>query len=215
MRKKLENFLYYYKFHLVAVIFIIIIVVVLITDRPRDRKSTLMIVDHTSAMNMEKAENMMNGYEKSAGLEQGQTGFRYHSSYLEQDEVENINLQVAGVDDYYDCMKEGYIDLVLNDITGLKTVKENEEGETEEVYTKNYPVVSLDKVFTEEELKKYEPYVCYIEEKPVGIIFDECKKAQEFFGDDYPTGNHYVIQVTEGSAQKEEVKDFFRYLIGE
>lgn len=47
------------------------------------------------------------------------------------------------------------------------------------------------------------------------LFFDKCPKAKEYFGDDYPSPNHYILQVAAGSKDKQMVKEFIKYLITE
>ena len=51
MKKKLENFIFYYKYHMVALIFVIILAVVLLRDKSGDELD-FVIVDDTSCMNL-------------------------------------------------------------------------------------------------------------------------------------------------------------------
>ena len=58
MKKKLENFIFYYKYHMVALIFVIILAVVLLRDKSGDELD-FVIVDDTSCINLTVAEIMM------------------------------------------------------------------------------------------------------------------------------------------------------------
>lgn len=229
MKKKLENFLYYYKFHLIAALFLLILVIVLVKDDKPRMTTRLVVADDTSQMNLQTAGSMMDEFAEYAGLEKGEAVFYYQSMFLDQKNFENINLNVAGVADYEGCFQNGEIDCVINTIDRVKSAEQNgaadseetgdfgqtegEGDETEEVSLGLHAVVSLNQIFSEDELNRYEKYICYVNGEPAGIMFDMCKKAKEYFGDDYPSANHYVLQVAEGSADKELVKEFLEYLI--
>lgn len=221
MKKKLENFLYYYKFHLLAAFFLLFLVIVLVKDSKPRMITQLVVADDTSQMNLETAGRMMDDFAKYAGLRDGEVQFYYQSMFLDQKNFENVNLNVAGVADYEGCFQNGEIDCVINTIDRVKSAEKNdaadltktEGGETEETRLGLHAVVSLSQIFSEDELSRYEKYICYVNGEPAGILFDRCKKAREYFGDDYPSANHYVLQVAEGSADKALVKEFLEYLI--
>lgn len=215
MKKKLENFIYYYKFYLVALIFILVIAVVLVKDGGQKDTVDLVIVDDTSQMDITAAQNLMEDFETQLNLKKGVTAFRYRTMYLDQEKYKDVNFSVAGIDDFEACFTDGSIDLVMTTANTLQKQTSSSEGETGGIYVKTHKVISLEEYFSQDELEKYEKYIYYINEEPVGIIFDRTEKAEEYFGDNYPTEYHYILQVAEGSADDEYVKMFLKYLIGE
>lgn len=229
MKKKLENFIFYYKYHIIALIFVIIIIVVLWRDKSGDELD-FVIVDDTSCMNLTVAENMMKDFEQEQKIKSGSTAFRYKSMYLSQEKYKDISFDIAKINDYEACFTNGTIDMVITTVDKIENtaakenIKESETDkadtnlDTEEEETKaiiSYEAASLDQVLSNDEMRRYEKYLYYIDDKAVGIVFNKCKKAEEYFGDNYPTGYHYILQVAAGSAEDEQVKKFLRYLIGE
>ena len=75
MKEKIQNFFYYYKFHVLAVVFIILVIVILNHDKNSGQQVNLVIADETSKMNLETAGNMLRDFEKAAGLKDGEAGF--------------------------------------------------------------------------------------------------------------------------------------------
>jgi hypothetical protein len=122
--------------------------------------------------------------------------------YLEEKDYQDVSFGIAGIQSYEDRFLDGTINFVIC------TAKEVEEGSSENVL---FP----DQYFSESELEQYHDYLYYVGETPVGIIFDKCKKAKEFFGDDYPTDYHYILQITKGSAKDTYTKAFLAYLLNE
>ena len=236
MKKKLENFIFYYKYHMVALIFVIILAVVLLRDKSGDELD-FVIVDDTSCMNLTVAESMMKDFETTQKIKSGSTAFRYKSMYLSQEKYKDISFDIAKISDYEECFTNGSIDMVIttvdrientakqNNAKELKTEtlggtdtneKKQSESATEETKaTISYEAAPLEQVLSKEEMSQYEKYLYYMDNKAVGIIFNKCKKAEEYFGDNYPTGYHYILQVAVGSANDQQVKKFLRYLIGE
>jgi len=202
MKKKLENFIFYYKYHLIALILILIIVVLLLRDKSGD-KLDFVIVDDTSCINLTAAENMMRDFEKQQKIKSGATAFRYKSMYPNQENYKDISFEVAGISDYEACFTDGTIDMVITSADRLENTKEEDK------------TAPLEQVLSDKEMNRYEKYLYYIDGEAVGIVFNKCKKAEEYFGDNYPTGYHYILQVAAGSAEDEQVKKFLRYLIGE
>lgn len=252
MKKKLENFIFYYKYHIIAAIFVLIIVFLLWRDKSPE-KVDFVIVDDTSRMNMTAGDDMMKDFEKQQKIKSGSTAFRYKSMYLSQDRFQEISFEVAEIRDYEMCFTDGTIDMVITtadklepaeeetetqfepteeeDGTQLEPAEEEENkseldtdeepaeqketAEEENGTAVSYETVLLDEVLSDDEMSRYEKYLYYVNDKAVGIVFNKCKKAEEYFGDNYPTGYHYILQVAAGSAKDEQVKKFIRYLIGE
>lgn len=223
---------------MIALIFVIILVVVLWQDKGGN-EIDFVIVDDTSCMNLTVAENMMKNFEKEYKIKSGSTAFRYKSMYLSQEKYKDISFDIAKISDYEECFINGSIDMVITTVdrientaeqknikefetenmdldsdTDKKGMKQNESME-ESKATISYETVSLEQILSEQEISRYEKYLYYIDDKAVGIVFNKCKKAEEYFGDNYPTGYHYILQVAVGSAEDEQVKMFLRYLIGE
>lgn len=215
MKKKLENFIYYYKFYLIALLFIIVIAAVLIKDSGHRDTIDFVIVDDTSQMDIIAAQNLIDDFETQLNIKKGVTGFRYRTMYLDREKYKDVNFSVAGIDDYEACFTDGSIDMVITTANVLEKQKQSSEGETAKVYVKPHKVISLNEFFSEDELRQYEKYIYYINEEPVGIIFDRSEKAEEYFEDNYPTEYHYILQVAEGSADDKYVKMFIQYLISE
>lgn len=65
---------------------------------------------------------------------------------------------------------------------------------------------------TQDEYKQYEPYFYEKDGAVIGLIFNKSPKAKEYFGDDYPTEYHYILQIPKGSKDNEDVKVFLSYL---
>lgn len=220
---------------MIALIFVIIIAVVLWQDKSGDELD-FVIVDDTSCMNLTVAESMMKDFEKEQKMKSGSSAFRYKSMYLSQEQFKDISFGMAKINDYEACFTNGTIDMVITTADRIENTAEQEnmkESETENVdkdsgtdrkqdedneeeakATISYEAAPLEQVLSEEEMSRYEKYLYYIDDRAVGIIFNKCKKAQEYFGDNYPTGYHYILQVAAGSAEDEQVKKFLRYLIG-
>ncbi len=236
MKKKLENFIFYYKYHMVALIFVIILAVVLLRDKSGDELD-FVIVDDTSCMNLTVAESMMKDFETTQKIKSGSTAFRYKSMYLSQEKYKDISFDIAKISDYEECFTNGSIDMVITTVdrientakqnnakelktetlggTDTKEKKQSESATEETKATISYEAAPLEQVLSKEEMSRYEKYLYYMDNKAVGIIFNKCKKAEEYFGDNYPTGYHYILQVAVGSANDQQVKKFLRYLIGE
>lgn len=236
MKKKLENFIFYYKYHMVALIFVIILAVVLFRDKSGDELD-FVIVDDTSCMNLTVAESMMKDFETTQKIKSGSTAFRYKSMYLSQEKYKDISFDIAKISDYEECFTNGSIDMVITTVdrientakqnnakelktetlggTDTKEKKQSESATEETKATISYEAAPLEQVLSKEEMSQYEKYLYYMNNKAVGIIFNKCKKAEEYFGDNYPTGYHYILQVAVGSANDQQVKKFLRYLIGE
>lgn len=214
MKKKLDNFLYYYKYYLIALFFVVLIAVVLIRDSGNKDITEFVIVDDTSQLNTIVAQDLIDDFEIQAGLKKGEAGFRYRTMYLDQKNYKDISFGVAGIDDYEDCFTDGSIDMVITTADAL-TKEVFAEGETTKEYVKQHEVVSLDEILSEDDLARYEKYIYFIDGEPVGIIFDRCSKAKEYFEDNYPTEYHYILQVAAGSSEDMYVKMFIQYLMGE
>lgn len=236
MKKKLENFIFYYKYHMVALIFVIILAVVLLRDKSGDELD-FVIVDDTSCMNLTVAESMMKDFETTQKIKSGSTAFRYKSMYLSQEKYKDISFDIAKISDYEECFTNGSIDMVITTVdrientakqnnakelktetlggTDTKEKKQSESATEETKATISYEAAPLEQVLSKEEMSQYEKYLYYMDNKAVGIIFNKCKKAEEYFGDNYPTGYHYILQVAVGSVNDQQVKKFLRYLIGE
>lgn len=198
MKEKIQNFFYYYKFHVLAVLFVILVIAVLVRDKSQGQQVNLVIADETSEMNLETAGNMLRDFEKTAGLKDGEAGFYYKTMFLDQKNFQDVNLEIAGVSDYNTSLTNGEIDLIINTVDQI--------GE---------PSVFLDEIFSAEELDGMRSFLYLTDEHPAGLVFDKCPKAKEYFGDDYPSPNHYILQVADGSKDKQMVKEFIKYLITE
>ena len=218
MKAKLENFFFYYKFHMLAVLFVLVVIVVLVKDdkRVREQKQpSFVIVDETSQMNLTRAKNMMADFAKQSGLNDEEMGFYYRSMYLEQDDYQEISFGLAGIEAYEDYINEGVIDILIttaNQFEG-ETNGEGEEIETAEVLSQQFEVANLEEYFTKDELERYKNKLYYVDDKPVGIIFNKCDKAEEFFEDSYPTEYHYILRISKASEKDENVKKFIEYLL--
>lgn len=221
---------------MVALIFVIILVVVLFRDKSGDELD-FVIVDDTSCMNLTVAESMMKDFETTQKIKSGSTAFRYKSMYLSQEKYKDISFDIAKISDYEECFTNGSIDMVITTVdrientakqnnakelktetlggTDTKEKKQSESATEETKATISYEAAPLEQVLSKEEMSQYEKYLYYMDNKAVGIIFNKCKKAEEYFGDNYPTGYHYILQVAVGSANDQQVKKFLRYLIGE
>ena len=184
MKEKIQNFFYYYKFHVLAVLFVILVIAVLVRDKSQGQQVNLVIADETS--------------EKTAGLKDGEAGFYYKTMFLDQKNFQDVNLEIAGVSDYNTSLTNGEIDLIINTVDQI--------GE---------PSVFLDEIFSAEELDGMQSFLYLTDERSAGLVFDKCPKAKEYFGDDYPSPNHYILQVAAGSKDKQMVKEFIKYLITE
>ena len=198
MKEKIQNFFYYYKFHVLAVLFVILVIAVLVRDKSQGQQVNLVIADETSEMNLETAGNLLRDFEKTAGLKDGEAGFYYKTMFLDQKNFQDVNLEIAGVSDYNTSLTNGEIDLIINTVDQI--------GE---------PSVFLDEIFSAEELNGMQSFLYLTDEHPAGLVFDKCPKAKEYFGDDYPLPNHYILQVAAGSKDKQMVKEFIKYLITE
>jgi ABC-type molybdate transport system substrate-binding protein len=198
LKEKIQNFFYYYKFHVLAVLFVILVIAVLVRDKSQGQQVNLVIADETSEMNLETAGNMLRDFEKTAGLKDGEAGFYYKTMFLDQKNFQDVNLEIAGVSDYNTSLTNGEIDLIINTVDQI--------GE---------PSVFLDEIFSAEELDGMQSFLYLTDERPAGLVFDKCPKAKEYFGDDYPSPNHYILQVADGSKDKQMVKEFIKYLITE
>ena len=84
MKEKIQNFFYYYKFHVLAVLFVILVIAVLVRDKSQGQQVNLVIADETSEMNLETAGNLLRDFEKTAGLKDGEAGFYYKTMFLDQ-----------------------------------------------------------------------------------------------------------------------------------
>ncbi len=221
---------------MVALIFVIILAVVLFRDKSGDELD-FVIVDDTSCMNLTVAESMMKDFETTQKIKSGSTAFRYKSMYLSQEKYKDISFDIAKISDYEECFTNGSIDMVITTVdrientakqnnakelktetlggTDTKEKKQSESATEETKATISYEAAPLEQVLSKEEMSQYEKYLYYMDNKAVGIIFNKCKKAEEYFGDNYPTGYHYILQVAVGSANDQQVKKFLRYLIGE
>lgn len=221
---------------MVALIFVIILAVVLFRDKSGDELD-FVIVDDTSCMNLTVAESMMKDFETTQKIKSGSTAFRYKSMYLSQEKYKDISFDIAKISDYEECFTNGSIDMVITTVdrientakqnnakelktetlggTDTKEKKQSESATEETKATISYEAAPLEQVLSKEEMSRYEKYLYYMDNKAVGIIFNKCKKAEEYFGDNYPTGYHYILQVAVGSANDQQVKKFLRYLIGE
>lgn len=221
---------------MVALIFVIILAVVLLRDKSGDELD-FVIVDDTSCMNLTVAESMMKDFETTQKIKSGSTAFRYKSMYLSQEKYKDISFDIAKISDYEECFTNGSIDMVITTVdrientakqnnakelktetlggTDTKEKKQSESATEETKATISYEAAPLEQVLSKEEMSRYEKYLYYMDNKAVGIIFNKCKKAEEYFGDNYPTGYHYILQVAVGSANDQQVKKFLRYLIGE
>ena len=198
MKEKIQNFFYYYKFHVLAVLFVILVIAVLVRDKSQGQQVNLVIADETSEMNLETAGNLLRDFEKTAGLKDGEAGFYYKTMFLDQKNFQDVNLEIAGVSDYNTSLTNGEIDLIINTVDQI--------GE---------PSVFLDEIFSAEELDGMRSFLYLTDEHPAGLVFDKCPKAKEYFGVDYPSPNHYILQVADGSKDKQMVKEFIKYLITE
>ena len=180
---------------------------------------------------------MMKDFETTQKIKSGSTAFRYKSMYLSQEKYKDISFDIAKISDYEECFTNGSIDMVITTVdrientakqnnakelktetlggTDTKEKKQSESATEETKATISYEAAPLEQVLSKEEMSQYEKYLYYMDNKAVGIIFNKCKKAEEYFGDNYPTGYHYILQVAVGSANDQQVKKFLRYLIGE
>lgn len=196
MKKKLENFIFYYKYHMVALIFVIILAVVLLRDKSGDELD-FVIVDDTSCMNLTVAESMMKDFETTQKIKSGSTAFRYKSMYLSQEKYKDISFDIAKISDYEECFTNGSIDMVITTVdrientakqnnakelktetlggTDTKEKKQSESATEETKATISYEAAPLEQVLSKEEMSQYEKYLYYMDNKAVGIIFNKCK----------------------------------------
>ena len=116
MKEKIQNFFYYYKFHVLAVLFVILVIAVLVRDKSQGQQVNLVIADETSEMNLETAGNLLRDFEKAAGLKDGEAGFYYKTMFLDQKNFQDVNLEIAGVSDYNTSLTNGEIDLIINTV---------------------------------------------------------------------------------------------------
>ena len=137
MKKKIENFLYYYKFHMIAVAFIILIIVVLLRDKGRNEVD-FAIVDHTSQLDMTTAESLLEDFREYSGLKEDEAGFYYRSMYLEEESFQDVSFSVAGISDYEKCFTNGNIDVVITTANDLCS-----------------ETTSFTEILAEEDLEKY------------------------------------------------------------
>lgn len=197
MKKKLENFFYYYKFHVLAAVVILFIIWILLSEKNTDVPKFL-IVDDTSALNLEISDKLLADFASQTDLDKNDVDFQYRKMFLEKKDFQDISFDIAGIEDYEDCFLDGTIDIIICTADNVR-----EES-----------MVMPEEYFTKDELKKYEKYFYYEGEKAVGIIFDMCEKAEEYFGEEYPSDLHYILQITQGSKEDKYVKQFLEYLMG-
>lgn len=216
MKKKLENFFYYYKFHMVAVLFVIILIVVLTKDSNRTRMK-FVLADSTSQLSMENGSALVEEFRKKTDLDEEEARFRYRTMYLEEGNIKEVDFDIAGIDDYEDCFKDGTIDFAITTADEIWKIAEAEEAtgeeETQIAYAGSENVIFLDDFFSESELEVYEEYLYYVNDTPVGLVFDTLPKVEKYFGDDYPSDSHYVLQIAKGADSY--TKEFLEFLIEE
>ncbi len=202
-KKKFGDFLYYYKFHIVAVLFVILVAVILIQSlMKRDDESQFTIVDWTSELSITAGEELIKEFSGVADIDDEYTLYSKSATFL-QDNVKMENLeQMMGVKNLTGRIEAGYIDIML--------VYRTREYDVE-------VVGNIKEIIPSDLYEKLSDYIVYQAdgkgginyEVPIGFSANKSSKFTEVFGQcDF----NIVIQIPEKALHLEKSIEFLKFL---
>ena len=154
-RKKAEYFWQYYKWNTILILGIIICVGSIIYTRMTEPKIELngIILNATSSGIEERTNNLLDNFFKEKKLNLSKDNFRFDTSlvFLSTGKTEAITSNYSTFQVLQTQSASGKLDFIIGDAIGMTTLS-----------YRNY-FVDLRTVLTEGQLKKYEPYLCYMD----------------------------------------------------
>lgn len=211
----------YYKWHIFAVILVIAVIIGAVNTIV-NRKETAFYAAFINMADADKADAYREGFYEFAGIDPEKNVIYFDTEMrLDLEAMDNASMSTSEKMLVY--VAAGDIDVMVSDLTGTNR------------YAYNQILVDLRTVFSEEELKKYEHRLYYMdadlihpEERnqiisypddpsdpttmsnpiPVGIDVGKCKGLSESF---YYGGPHYFC-ILANSKRPELAMTFFRYV---
>ncbi len=202
-KKKIGDFLYYYKFHIVAVLFVVLVAVILIQSlMERDDESQFTIVDWTSELSIKTGENLISEFSKVSDIDAEHTVYTKSATLLQDNEkMENLE-GLMGVKNLTQRIEAGYIDIMF--------VYRTQEYDTE-------VVGNIEEILPSDLYERLSEYIVYQRDEngetnydvPIGLMATKSKKFIDVFGEcEY----NIVIQIPENAIHLEKSIEFVKFL---
>lgn len=197
LKKKLENFFYYYKFHTAFVIFAIIVAILVFNSYlDKSKEFELTVVDSTVDLKNKDSKNLISAFAKDRDIKEDKVLFNTDSAYISDEKMEDKQYQIAGVKGVKEELRDGNIDLLF--------VYRTEEYDKDIV---SDPQKVLPKVL----LKEIEDYLVKYKETEdvIGILVNDAPNFKKYIGE---TENNIVIQISKDQKDIEKSIEFIKYL---
>ena len=155
LRKKIEYFWQYYKWHTILILGIIICVGNIIYTRMSEPKIELngIILNATSSGIGERTDNLLANFLKEKKLALSKNNFLFDTSlvFLSTGKTEAVSSNYATFQVLQTQSVSGKLDFIVGDAVGMTTLS-----------YRDY-FTDLRTLLTDDQFKKYEPYMCYMD----------------------------------------------------
>lgn len=206
LKKKLENFLFYYKFHTIAAVFVIIVIILLIQSvSEKEKNYSFVAVDCTISLLGDDIEELKNGFSEYVSIDKELMNFTSSSNYVTDNKADNEIYQMAGVKGLSEKAYEGLIDFLFcyrDNGLGEKSVGSIKNVLPKDIYDKISDHIVYESI--EQEDGTYE-----LTENEIGIFISNSKNFKKIFGE---TDAKIMIQIPENSKNKELSIELLKYL---
>ena len=206
-KKKLENFWYYYKFHVLFAAFAVVVLLLIISSCLRNTEdATFVLVDATNYIYRDNGDEILSEFAEYNGVSKDEYSFAYPNEFAD---VNDLIADAANISEFADYIEDGKISALVTVRAGeydIETV-----GHLEEILPRELI----------EELKEMEVLVNYLEKDEngdyvetdviCGILINDSEVMQRVIGE---VDSNLVLQIPVTVKEKENAIAFVRYLFG-
>lgn len=205
LKKKLENYWYYYKYHTLFAIFAMIVVIIIISSCLRSKEDAVFtLVDNSNYVFTEHGNAILEGFAEYSGTDRKEMNFSYSTEFAD---VEEQIAEAANIKEFEDYVAEGRISAIITPRLGEYSPEL--VGSIEEVLPQD--IINT--------LKEKNLIVYYIQEDEngqkvetdviCGILINDSKVIQDIVGE---ADINLVLQIPSSVNEKENAVMFVKYL---
>lgn len=207
-KKKLENFWYYYKFHVLFAAFAVFVLVLIVSACLRNTEdATFVLVDSTNYIYREHADEMLSGLAEYNGDSKDEYSFAYPNEFA--DVKNDMIADAANIKEFKDFIAEGNISALV----AVRTAEYDIEtvGNLEEILPKDLMDILKEKDVIVNYLEKDEEGNYKDTDVICGILINDSEVMQKVIGE---VDSNLVLQIPVTVKEKENAIAFVRYLFG-